>query len=101
MKELPEQKELVTVCQPNGHCIYTLTPERTAILYAQYKHTMNTRPRLINKLKPNNFAEELHRLLTRYKDGASITKNQTIKIKNHWATPTTIYAALKQLTRGY
>jgi hypothetical protein len=54
-----EQKELVTVCQPNGHCIYTLTPERTAILYAQYKHTMNTRPRLINKLKPNNFAEEL------------------------------------------
>jgi hypothetical protein len=94
------EKQLACIYTPDGTCRYTLTPERTAILQAQYNHTKTHKPRLMQKLKAGTFAEEVYKLMTRYKDGALVnpTTHTRIKIKNHWATPDCIYEALQTLT---
>jgi ribonuclease HI len=94
-------KTLACIYTPDGRCRYTLTPERTAILYKQYCHSSRYKPKMMVKLRAGSFPEELYALMCRYKDGAQIRERnctRTVKIKNHWATPPEVYEALQQLT---
>jgi hypothetical protein len=76
-KELLVEKQLACIYTPDGTCRYTLTPERTAILQAHYNHTKTHKPRLMQKLKAGTFAEEVYKLMTRYKDGALVNLYHT------------------------
>ena len=95
-------KTLACIYTPDGKCRYTLTPERTAILYQQYCHSTRYKPKVMRKLKAGTFAQELYALMCRYyKDGAQIKDHKAIRkvqIKNHWATPPEVYEDLRQLT---
>ena len=86
---------LACIYTPDGKCRHTLLPERVAMLYAQYKKTVQHKPRLMNRLKAGTFAEELYSLMSRYKDGTPIgTGGRTVKLTNHWATPREVYATI-------
>ena len=92
---------LACIYTPDGRCRFTLTPDRTAILYQQYCHSSRYKPKLMRKLKAGTFPEELYALMCRYKDGAQIKEQnitRKVKIKNHWATPPETYEALRELT---
>ena len=94
-------KTLACIYTPDGKCRYTLTPERTAILYQQYCHSTRHKPNVMRKLKAGTFPQELYALMCRYRDGAQIKDHKAIRkvqIKNHWATPPEVYEALRQLT---
>jgi hypothetical protein len=94
-------KTLACIYTPDGRCRFTLTPTRAAILYQQYLHCAQYKPRLMKQLSAGTFAEELYALMCRYKDGAQVqtrtNKSSTIKVKNHWATPPEIYQALQDI----
>lgn len=92
---------LACIYTPDGKCRFTLTPARAAILHRQYTHSRQYKPRLMRRLKAGSFAEELYALMCRYKEGAAIggtNSRRIVKLKNHWATPHEIYAALQALT---
>jgi ribonuclease HI len=92
------EQELACIYTPDGRCRFTLTVERAAILYSQYKLTQATKPKLTKRLGTGTFAKELYALLCRYKDGASIDNKAQGKIKlaNHWATPKEVYRVLQR-----
>ena len=91
---------LACIYTPDGRCKYTLTVPRAALLYHQYNHTMQTRPKLAKRLQAGGFAKELYALMERYRDGAIIDpKNRTaVKLENHWATPKEVYRAIQRTT---
>ena len=48
-------KTLACIYTPDGKCRYTLTPERTAILYQQYRHSTRHKPKVMRKLKAGRY----------------------------------------------
>jgi len=80
-------REVVACYRPDGRCIDTLDAERTGWLYAQYAHTMQHRPHLAQQLGAGSFAEEVAKLLLRYKDGYRSTNGKVTTLRNHWANP--------------
>jgi hypothetical protein len=84
------EQELACIYSPDGRCRCTLTMKRAAILYQQYQHIQETKPRLVKRLDAGDLvAKELYALMCRYKDGTTIdNKTQSrVKLANHWATP--------------
>jgi ribonuclease HI len=76
-----------------------LCPARLQVLWDRYSHTVNTNPDLVEHLHVRSFEEEIHHLLLRYKDGATVhtgKTNRVVNMKNHWATPPAIMACLQQ-----
>ena len=98
--ERNEEHELACIYTPDGRCRFTLTVERAAILYQQYKRVQEAKPKLLNRLQGGSFAKELYALMCRYKDGATIDSktHSKFKLANHWATPEEIYRVIQRHT---
>ena len=99
--ERNEEHELACIYTPDGRCRFTLTVERAAILYQQYKRVQEAKPKLVKRLQGGSFAKELYALMCRYKDVATIDSktHSKIKLANHWATPEEIYRVIQRHTQ--
>jgi len=89
--------EMVTVHDPRGRTVGMITPHRAQILYNNYTQVLRDRPDLRAQLDTQSFAEELARLLKRYKNGTAVPGlKRKVDLTNHWATPEGIYSELQQ-----
>ena len=90
-------REMVTIHDPRGRTMGMITPERARLLYRNYCQTMKERPEVVLQLEPQSFAEELARLIHRYKNGTRIPgSKRRVDLTNHWATPPAIYQELQR-----
>ena len=75
------EEELACIYTPDGQCRFTITVDRAAILYQQYKRVQELKPKLSKRMKAGSFAKELYALMCRYKDGAIIDNKAQSKVK--------------------
>jgi hypothetical protein len=84
----------------DGRCVGKICPARLQILWDRYNETVNTNPHLVEHLHIHSFEEELHHLLLRYKEGATVQTgkmNRVLNMKHQsWATPPAIIACLQR-----
>jgi hypothetical protein len=58
-------------------------------LYKEYQRALAD-PELCKELKPGSFADEIGLLMLRYTNGATKSTCGRVKMKNHWAVPTSV-----------
>jgi hypothetical protein len=97
--ELVEQ-EMACTYQPDGRCTHMIRPEMAAHLYQRYLYMQQQHPEVMKRLEAGTFAEELHKLMCRYNEGAVCSMKQgryTIETKHQRAMPSTLREALQQV----
>ena len=95
--KIDSTQEMVTVHDPSGRTVGMITPDRASILYRNYLQVLRERLETVRELEPQSFAEELARLLLRYRNGTRIPGSQKrVDLTNHWTTPPGIYQALQK-----
>ena len=100
-KHAVHHQRSLTACSAglDGRCVGKICSARLQILWDRYNHTVNTKPDMVEHLHIHSFEEEVHHLLLRYKDGATVhtgKANRVVNMKNHWATPPAIMACLQR-----
>jgi ribonuclease HI len=102
--KVDSNREMVTIHDPTGRTVGMLHPDRAQLLHKNYTRSLQGNSAEVQKLQPQSFAEEVARLLNRYKEGTHIPGlKRKVNLNNHWATPQAIYQALQdhipQLTK--
>ena len=85
--------ERARIYHMDGKCLGTIAHDRVVWLRAMYKATCRD-PRLVRKLRPRGFAEEVALLLIRYRTGARKVVG-TVNMQNHWSTPGVLLSSLR------
>jgi ribonuclease HI len=80
------------IFNPDGHCIGTLSRERLTYLYRQYSHTTNT---TLHTLPAASFAEEVAKLMMRYKHTTLDLACKTSCTQSTWSVCNTFMKALQ------
>ena len=88
IQQHPEQPALVTIHSPTGAFLGEMMADRLAVLHTAHMQD--------DREPQQDFATAIAALLSRYKDSSPSSDAKRVKMRNHWATPPLLMAALIQ-----
>ena len=89
---------MVCIYQPDGRCSHMLPPDLAAVLHQRFNYMQQHHAGKMQKLKAGTFAEELHKLASRYSEGTvcSLKEGQyKIEAKHQRALPLALRTTLQ------